>query len=55
MLVKIYAGEISGTRVRANLLDLGIIRTRLRALALPDCACNGEVVMASAVSLRPNE
>jgi NAD(P)-dependent dehydrogenase (short-subunit alcohol dehydrogenase family) len=78
MLVKIYAGEVAKTRVRANLLDPGIVRTRLRArafpgedpsrlpppesvtdaflaLALPECACNGEVVIASVVSLRPNE
>jgi NAD(P)-dependent dehydrogenase (short-subunit alcohol dehydrogenase family) len=78
MLVKIYAGEIAKTRVRANLIDPGIVRTRLRArafpgedpawlpspesvadaflaLALPECTRNGEVVMASAVSLRPNE
>ena len=31
MLVKIYAGEIAKTRVRANLIDPGIVRTRLRA------------------------
>src|ERR1700720_4771167 len=31
MLVKIYAGEITKTRVRANLIDPGIVRTRLRA------------------------
>src|SRR4029077_16216623 len=72
MLVKIYAGEVTKTRVRANLLDPGIVRTRLRArafpgedpshlpppdsvadtflaLALPECTCNGEMVMASAV------
>jgi len=78
MLVKIYAGEISKTRVRVNLLDPGIVRTRLRArafpgedpsrlptpdsvadaflaLAVPECTRNGEVVMASAISLRPNE
>jgi len=78
MMVKIYAGEIGQTRVRANLLDPGIVRTRLRArafpgedpsrlpppdsvagaflaLALPECNSNGEVIMASAVSLRPNE
>jgi hypothetical protein len=78
VLVKIYAGEITKTRGRANLPDLGIVRTRLRArafpgedpsrlppadsvtdaflaLALPECNCYGEVVMASAVSLRPNE
>ena len=35
MLVKIYAGEITKTRVRANLLDPGIARTRLRARAFP--------------------
>src|SRR5216684_5102037 len=74
MLVKIYAGEITKTRVRANLLDPGIVRPRLRArvfpgedpgrlpppdsvtdaflaLALPECTRNGEVVMASTVSL----
>jgi NAD(P)-dependent dehydrogenase (short-subunit alcohol dehydrogenase family) len=35
MLVKIYAGEISQTRVRANLIDPGTVRTRLRAHAFP--------------------
>ena len=35
MLVKIYASEISKTRVRANLIDPGIVRTRLRANAFP--------------------
>jgi NAD(P)-dependent dehydrogenase (short-subunit alcohol dehydrogenase family) len=35
MLVKIYAGEITKTRVRANLIDPGILRTRLRARAFP--------------------
>ena len=35
MLVKIYAGEIAKTRVRANLLDPGIVRTRLRSRAFP--------------------
>jgi NAD(P)-dependent dehydrogenase (short-subunit alcohol dehydrogenase family) len=78
MLVKIYAGEVAKTRVRANLIDPGIVRTQLRArafpgedpsrlplpesvadgflsLALPECTRNGEVVMASAVSLRTNE
>ena len=78
MLVKIYAGEVAKTRVRANLIDPGIVRTRLRArafpgedpaalpspqsvadaflaLALPECTRNGQVVMASAISLRPNE
>jgi len=78
MLVKIYAGEVAKTRVRANLIDPGIVRTRLRArafpgedpaalpspetvadaflaLAVPGCTRNGEVVMASAILLRPNE
>jgi NAD(P)-dependent dehydrogenase (short-subunit alcohol dehydrogenase family) len=35
MLVKIYAGEITKTRLRANLIDPGIVRTRLRARAFP--------------------
>jgi NAD(P)-dependent dehydrogenase (short-subunit alcohol dehydrogenase family) len=35
MLIKIYAGEITKTRVRANLIDPGIVRTRLRARAFP--------------------
>jgi NAD(P)-dependent dehydrogenase (short-subunit alcohol dehydrogenase family) len=35
MLVRVYAGEITKTRVRANLLDPGIVRTRLRARAFP--------------------
>ena len=35
MLVKIYAGEVAKTRVRANLIDPGIVRTRLRARAFP--------------------
>jgi NAD(P)-dependent dehydrogenase (short-subunit alcohol dehydrogenase family) len=35
MLVKTYAGEIAKTRVRVNLLDPGIVRTRLRACAFP--------------------
>jgi NAD(P)-dependent dehydrogenase (short-subunit alcohol dehydrogenase family) len=34
-LVKIYAAEINKTRVRANLIDPGIVRTRLRARAYP--------------------
>jgi NAD(P)-dependent dehydrogenase (short-subunit alcohol dehydrogenase family) len=77
MLVKTYAGEITKTRVRANLIDPGIVRTRLRArafpgenpgrlpspesvtesfltLVLPEYARNGEVVVASAVSLSRN-
>jgi len=35
MLVKIYAGEIAKTRIRANLIDPGIRRTRLRARTFP--------------------
>lgn len=35
MLVKIYAGEVARTRVRANLVDPGVVRTRLRARAFP--------------------
>ena len=34
-LVRIYAGEIAKTRVRANLIDPGIARTRLRAQIFP--------------------
>ena len=32
-LVRIYAGEIARTKVRANLIDPGVVRTRLRAAA----------------------
>jgi NAD(P)-dependent dehydrogenase (short-subunit alcohol dehydrogenase family) len=35
MLVKLYAGEITKTRVRANLIDPGVVRTRLRARIFP--------------------
>jgi NAD(P)-dependent dehydrogenase (short-subunit alcohol dehydrogenase family) len=35
MLVKVYAGEITKTRVRANLIDPGVVRTRLRARTFP--------------------
>ena len=35
MLVKLYAGEVTKTRVRVNLIDPGIVRTRLRARAFP--------------------
>jgi NAD(P)-dependent dehydrogenase (short-subunit alcohol dehydrogenase family) len=35
MLVKIYAAEIGETPVRANLIDPGPLRTRLRARAFP--------------------
>jgi NAD(P)-dependent dehydrogenase (short-subunit alcohol dehydrogenase family) len=72
MLVRIYAAEVERTQVRANLIDPGTVRTRLRtrgfpgedpellppadsivgaflALALPECARNGELVMAGDV------
>lgn len=35
MLVKIYAAEIANTRIRANLIDPGTVRTRLRTRAFP--------------------
>ncbi len=35
MLVKVYAGEITKTRVCANLIDPGVVRTRLRARVFP--------------------
>jgi NAD(P)-dependent dehydrogenase (short-subunit alcohol dehydrogenase family) len=35
MLVRLYAGEITKTRVRANLIDPGVVRSRLRARAFP--------------------
>ncbi len=34
-LVRIYAAEVANTPVRANLLDPGPLRTRLRARAFP--------------------
>ena len=34
-LVRIYAGEIAKTAVRVNLIDPGIVRTRLRARIFP--------------------
>jgi NAD(P)-dependent dehydrogenase (short-subunit alcohol dehydrogenase family) len=34
-MVRIYAGEVARTSVRANLLDPGIVRTRLRARIFP--------------------
>ena len=34
-LVKVYAGELGRTRVKANLIDPGIVRTRLRARIFP--------------------
>jgi NAD(P)-dependent dehydrogenase (short-subunit alcohol dehydrogenase family) len=35
MLVKIYAAEIANTRIQANLIDPGTVRTRLRTRAFP--------------------
>ncbi|VBB69137.1 Oxidoreductase, short-chain dehydrogenase/reductase family [invertebrate metagenome] len=35
MMVKIYANEVSQTRLRVNLLDPGTVRTRMRAHAFP--------------------
>ncbi len=35
MLVQIYAAELARTRARANLIDPGTVRTRLRARAFP--------------------
>ena len=35
MLVKTYAAEVAKTSVRANLLDPGVVRTRMRAQAFP--------------------
>jgi len=34
-MVRIYAGEVARTAVRVNLLDPGIVRTRLRARIFP--------------------
>jgi NAD(P)-dependent dehydrogenase (short-subunit alcohol dehydrogenase family) len=34
-MIKIYAGEVARTAVRANLIDPGIVRTRLRAVIFP--------------------
>ncbi len=35
MLVNVYAGEVSKTAVRVNLLDPGVVRTAMRARAFP--------------------
>jgi NAD(P)-dependent dehydrogenase (short-subunit alcohol dehydrogenase family) len=35
MLVRIYAAEVAKTGVRANLIDPGVVRTRLRTRAFP--------------------
>ena len=73
MLVQIYAAELARTRARANLIDPGTVRSRLRArafpgedpaslpapesvaddflaLALPECARNGELIVVSPTS-----
>jgi NAD(P)-dependent dehydrogenase (short-subunit alcohol dehydrogenase family) len=34
-MIRIYAGEIARTTVRANLIDPGVARTRLRAVIFP--------------------
>lgn len=34
-MVKVWAAELGKTRVRANLLDPGVVRTRMRATAFP--------------------
>jgi NAD(P)-dependent dehydrogenase (short-subunit alcohol dehydrogenase family) len=34
-MVKIYAGEVARTRLRINLIDPGVVRTRLRARIFP--------------------
>lgn len=35
MMVKVYAEEIAGTQIRANLINPGATRTNMRALAMP--------------------
>jgi NAD(P)-dependent dehydrogenase (short-subunit alcohol dehydrogenase family) len=35
MMVKTYAGEVTKTKLRVNLLDPGVVRTKLRAAAFP--------------------
>jgi len=35
MLVRVYAAEVAKTAVRANLVDPGVVRTRMRAQAMP--------------------
>ena len=35
MLVRTYAGEVTKTKLRVNLLDPGVVRTALRAQAFP--------------------
>ncbi len=35
MMVRVYAEEVSQTHIRVNLLDPGVVRTRMRAQAFP--------------------
>ena len=35
MMVKVYAAEIANTQIRANLINPGATRTKMRALAMP--------------------
>ncbi|MBF0093446.1 MAG: SDR family NAD(P)-dependent oxidoreductase [Alphaproteobacteria bacterium] len=35
MMVKVYAGEVTKTNLKVNLLDPGVVRTRMRAEAFP--------------------
>ena len=35
MMVKTWAGELTKTKIRVNLLDPGVVRTRMRAQAFP--------------------
>jgi NAD(P)-dependent dehydrogenase (short-subunit alcohol dehydrogenase family) len=35
MMVKVWAGEVTKTKLRVNLLDPGVVRTRMRATAFP--------------------
>jgi NAD(P)-dependent dehydrogenase (short-subunit alcohol dehydrogenase family) len=51
MLVRIYAAEIAKTRVRANLIDPGPLRTRLRARAFPGEDPNSLLPPASVADL----
>jgi NAD(P)-dependent dehydrogenase (short-subunit alcohol dehydrogenase family) len=35
MMVKVWAGEVAKTRLRVNLVDPGVVRTKMRAAAFP--------------------
>jgi NAD(P)-dependent dehydrogenase (short-subunit alcohol dehydrogenase family) len=35
MMVKVYAGEVTKTKLKVNLLDPGVVRTSMRAQAMP--------------------